>query len=619
MKVFFECRFFRKIRKSLKKRRVIFKYLLADSLSLPEQKKQEERAFPAYDDSVNLRINAFQRSFKTYFEFLVHSLFMPEMPAPYSKNAEYIIAFMASSASQLAEHYRLKCQEPLVSVIMLPPFDCSGFRSALERVIAQSYRNWEVILSFSIGDVVEVDSVLREFGDPRIKQVVAPDTGDPLIAAFRAMDAAAGDFLCYLDSSCTFHVDFILILASKLVENEPFDIAYCAQRLFERETGNERCIRFSAYSRSAHENDDILDFSVVMHRRSLLEKKGGFDPSMKEHYMWELMLRFTEEKSPLAVPAILASRYQRFAETPSGTTAGFPVLRYLSADAVAHNLSGDFLPEIGLMYSPRFIPSVSRFRPVSIIIPSFEAEPFLKACVASIQSFSPEGLFELIIVDNASSDSELRDYLEALRNSGKARVLFNDRNFGFTYAVNQGVRAASSGNDIVLLNNDAVVTRGWIEGMQHLLEEHPDAGLVVPRQVMLAGTPTFIRHQPYRDTDRECDVNISALHANVLDPHFNAVKGYMELSFAPFFCVYIPRMVLNEVGLLDVENGPHYRSDRLYCDQVRQYARKRIIYTPFSKVYHFHQRSTGELRERDISLYEKMFVWNNWKEINQMR
>ncbi|NTV92140.1 MAG: hypothetical protein HGA72_02335 [Chlorobiaceae bacterium] len=151
--------------------------------------------------------------------------------------------------------------------------------------------------------------------------------------------------------------------------------------------------------------------------------------------------------------------------------------------------------------------------------------------------------------------------------------------------------------------------------MQHVFDDHPDTGLVVPRQVMIAGTPTADRHQPYRVASRECDVNISALHANVLDPRFDPVKGYVELSFAPFFCVYIPRIVLNEVGPLDVENGPHYRSDRLYCDHVRDRAGRRIIYTPFSKVYHFHQRATTELKERDVSMYDKMFVRNNWKEI----
>jgi hypothetical protein len=80
--------------------------------------------------------------------------------------------------------------------------------------------------------------------------------------------------------------------------------------------------------------------------------------------------------------------------------------------------------------------------------------------------------------------------------------------------------------------------------------------------------------------------------------------------------VYVPRSTLDALGPLDVENGPHYRSDRLYCDLVRDVMRRRIIYTPHSKVYHFVQRATTQLRNEDRELYTKMFVRNDWTEIS---
>ena len=102
----------------------------------------------------------------------------------------------------------------------------------------------------------------------------------------------------------------------------------------------------------------------------------------------------------------------------------------------------------------------------------------------------------------------------------------------------------------------------------------------------------------------------------MVDPLFDAPRGYIELSYAPFFCVYVPRQTLVELGPLDVVNGPHYRSDRLYCDLVRDVAGRRILYTPHSKVYHFVQRATAQLKQADATLYQKMFIRNDWSAIS---
>jgi hypothetical protein len=66
------------------------------------------------------------------------------------------------------------------------------------------------------------------------------------------------------------------------------------------------------------------------------------------------------------------------------------------------------------------------------------------------------------------------------------------------------------------------------------------------------------------------------------------------------------------IGLLDWENGRHYRSDRIYCDRARDQAALRVVYTPHSKVYHFLQRSTADLREQRGGEYQEICVENRW-------
>ena len=88
----------------------------------------------------------------------------------------------------------------------------------------------------------------------------------------------------------------------------------------------------------------------------------------------------------------------------------------------------------------------------------------------------------------------------------------------------------------------------------------------------------------------------------------NDASCSLEINFVPFFCVYITRESINKIGLLDAELGRHYRSDRLYCYAVRYQARKKIIFTPKSKVYHLHQQSTKDLKKKDDKEFSLMFV-----------
>jgi GT2 family glycosyltransferase len=171
---------------------------------------------------------------------------------------------------------------------------------------------------------------------------------------------------------------------------------------------------------------------------------------------------------------------------------------------------------------------------------------------------------------------------------------------------------AEAGRDVVLLNNDAVVTAGWLEALQEPLGLVERVGLVVPRQTLLPRTRTLRTHVPFARPNREADVTISAHHNGVVDPLTWARWGFVEMSFAPFFCVYITRDCLAEAGPLDAENGRHYRSDRLYCDIVRGHLGRRIIYTPHAKLYHFLQQSTNVLREGDREQFQTMFVENRW-------
>ncbi|GBL40135.1 uncharacterized glycosyltransferase RBE_0706 [Nitrospirota bacterium] len=111
---------------------------------------------------------------------------------------------------------------------------------------------------------------------------------------------------------------------------------------------------------------------------------------------------------------------------------------------------------------------------VSLVIPVYNQLDYTKQCLESIARCTDQP-YELIIVDNASTDGT-REFLRDV----KATVITNLRNLGCAKAWNQGVRA-SHGDVVGILNNDIIVTKGWIEGLVKFMEQEGH-GIVSPRR-----------------------------------------------------------------------------------------------------------------------------------------
>jgi hypothetical protein len=106
----------------------------------------------------------------------------------------------------------------------------------------------------------------------------------------------------------------------------------------------------------------------------------------------------------------------------------------------------------------------SRSPLVSIVVVTYNNLNLTQLCLASIEAETTHIRYEIIIVDNASSDGT-QDYLQQFA-AGKAHVslILNDDNTGFSKANNQGL-AQAKGDYLVVLNNDTVVTRGWASSL----------------------------------------------------------------------------------------------------------------------------------------------------------
>lgn len=564
--------------------------ILQDTLYL-RQSEKDNRAF----------INGNRVTFR---DILIRLLLTDhKLSFPYNEDEIMAIGSMESNRVALAKKYITCKQDTLVSIIM-PTFNRSHvIIDSLNSVLGQTYKNWELLVidDASTDDTAEI---FRGIVDDRVRYFRNPENMGAAGARNVGLENIRGELVCYLDSDNLMHPDFLLIMVNELKARPQFDMLYCAQRLNRINNGKreEEGIAFSVFHRPTLENYNYIDLGVIIHRATAIEKIR-FDPALQVLIDWDFILQLTHPKPAYGVICILSDYFiNKAANQITANVRNEDALKLIDQKHFFNQQNTidlhSSIVDTARLYSPEVSIHPSTKRPISIVVPSFECLDYLQLCVKSVEKYTVDIDYELIIVDNGSSP-EVKEYLRSIGSNNRITVIFNQANEGFTRAINHGIKAARPENDILLLNNDTMVTRGWVEALQEVISLYPDAGLAVPSQILLPGESIISIHRPRCVETREIDVNISLHHWNVVDPMFDAENGFVELSFNPFFCVYIPRATLELTGELDDVYGAHYYSDRFYCNFLREHFGKRIIYTPKSKVYHFVQQATKKLAISD--------------------
>lgn len=176
---------------------------------------------------------------------------------------------------------------------------------------------------------------------------------------------------------------------------------------------------------------------------------------------------------------------------------------------------------------------------VSIIIVTFNNLKYTKLCLESIFAKTAYPNFEIIVIDNASSDDTV-DYVNNLAlTHGNINIIVNKENKGFVAANNIGIQKAT-GELIILLNNDTIVTPGWISGLIKYLND-PTVGMVGPVTNSIGNEAKInITYSELSDIDK-FSINYTAKHKNEAFP----------IKVLAMFCVALRRTTIEKVGYLD--------------------------------------------------------------------
>lgn len=165
------------------------------------------------------------------------------------------------------------------------------------------------------------------------------------------------------------------------------------------------------------------------------------------------------------------------------------------------------------------------------------------------------GDYEIIVVDNGSTDDTLMHLRRWADGHPNLCVIANRENKGFAAGNNQGLSIAS-GEYVVFLNNDTVVTEGWLEGLRSVLERHPKAGLVGPMSNYVSG-PQLVRGPGYRRLD-----DLPEFARSWAEAHRGDVQRVARLVG---FCLLARREVIDRIGGFDERFGPGNFEDDDLC------------------------------------------------------
>ena len=517
--------------------------------------------------------NPKERPFKTFEQYLSCAMTNPNLLlAPLNEEDFRVISVMEHYKEQLTKKYQNFPQNDLISIVMPTYQRAKEIPLAISSILKQSYKNWQLII-IDDGGTDNTEEIVKSFSEQRISYIKLPKNKGNAVARNVGLSNIKGEFVCQLDSDDEWDENFLLIMLNE-VKNQGALFGYSAQSVwsyFQDETESNKklkVIRFSPFNRSLLENNNYISQIAVIFHRSLIDIVGKFDEEMKRYVDWEFFLRLSDHTFPIAIPVLLSHAYQNRTDQHVSTAYDrnqyMTLLRkkYYSKQAIGplldfKNTDSEISNLLKSCYAnSRLSPAVPGPTKTTIVIPSYESISYLKLCIASIRKFTHQD-YHIVLVDNKSGN-EVREYLKDLANDSDITIILNDINYGFAYAINQGIERADPDSDIVLLNNDTLVTPGWLNAMQQVAEEIKDVGIVVPRQVLLASTETIKTHVPYADPHWETDTNLSAHHANIIDPFISPKNGWVELDYAPFFCVFITHECIKKCGLLDHKNGPHY-------------------------------------------------------------
>ncbi|MFD1949210.1 glycosyltransferase [Sphingomonas arantia] len=509
---------------------------------------------------------------------------------------------------------------PMISVLV-PTYNTPEplLIEMIESVRKQVYPNWQLCIADDASTQPQVARVLERYAalDPRIKVHMRPQNGHICHATNDALALADGSWIAMLDHDDLLAPNALLSVAQALEEKPDAVILYS-----DEDKINASGLREQPYFKPEYSPELLLAQNYINHlsvyRTSAVRDAGGWRVGFEGSQDHDLVLRMVEGARPdqiVHIPKILyhwraiagstaLGGDQKNYTLDAGVAAVEDHLRRTSRDATV-----EVLPKVHHYRVRHALPEPKPL--VSLLIPTRDKASVLKLAVDSIIEKSTYDPYEIIIIDNGSTEQETFDLFDSWKDDARIRVISFDKPFNYSEINNFGVRAAR-GSVIALVNNDVeVITPDWIEEMTAWALQ-PDIGCV--------GAKLYYPDLTLQHGGVIIGLGGVAGHSHKHFQHdspgyFNRLQVHQNLSAVTAACLFVRREVYEEVGGLEEILTVAF-NDVDFCLRVRE-AGYRNLWTPFAELYHHESISRGaEDNPEKIAraAREVAFMKERWRE-----
>ena len=236
---------------------------------------------------------------------------------------------------------------------------------------------------------------------------------------------------------------------------------------------------------------------------------------------------------------------------------------------------------------------------VSIVILSYNAREMMIDCIESIRRNNSVKSYELVVIDNASTDG-IADWL---KEQDDIVLRCNEENVGFPKGCNQGIELAEKDNDIMLLNNDTIVTENALFWLRMALCE-PEVGASGSISNMVEKLSSEGTGKEIRSKNEQLEF---AVYNNVLLEY-----PYEMCLFLRGYALLFKRNVLKKIGNLDERFSPGNFEDNDICFRILQEGYKLVMcYNSF--IFHYGSASFNKKKEWYSDIYKNNYFQFNKK------
>jgi GT2 family glycosyltransferase len=486
---------------------------------------------------------------------------------------------------------------PLVSVIC-PVFrpDLAEFEAAVESVRAQTYTNWELILTDDNSRDKALTARINRFAaeDSRIRAVPRHKNGKISAATNTALEAARGEWVAFFD-----HDDLLVDVALSCMLDAARDSTKTV--LYSDEDKIDASGIFSDPAMKPDWNHRLmLGVNYVCHllmvRRDVLDRVRPLRSTYDGAQDHDLILRLSEtvpESEIFHVPEIL----YHWRITANSTASGISAKTY-AIDAGVKAV-GDHLARLGRsanvsavngmsLYDVRF--TLKKKPQVTIVIPFKDQIETTQCCIDALETRTAYGNWDVVLVDNWSTSPESAKFAAAIRRKKNMRLLRVEEPFNYSRLNNLAVKITDA-EYVVFMNNDLFVSNeDWLTAVLGEVESDPKVGAVGGRFSYPNGTT--------QHAGVVLGIGGIAGHSHVGLQHDDG--GYagralfaQEVSALTAAGMLVRRSAFHEVGGFDETDLQVAFNDVDLCLKLRR-AGYRIIYTPAFRAEHHESLSRGD-------------------------